>query len=147
MKRDELAQKAAEKGIDPVGKTVTQIRLALQGWDAASAAATGKVAAPATRIAGADIVGFGQHKGETYRNILVNRPFYAVWVVSTRSSSETASPALSRLSQYLEANGVVPQMEVDGAEVEILEPTEYEMLETTTRTQPEEPDDFCAMFL
>ena len=63
MKRDELAQKAAEKGIDPVGKTVTQLRLALQGWDAASAAATGRVAARATRIAGADVVGFGQHKG------------------------------------------------------------------------------------
>ena len=116
------------------------------GADAVSAAATGKVAAPATRIAGADVVGFGQHKGDTYRNILANRPFYAVWVVSTRSSSETVSPALSRLAQYLEANGVVPQMEVDGAEVEILEPTEYEMLETT-RTQHQEPDDFCAMFL
>ena len=148
MKRDELAQKAAEKGIDPVGKTVTQLRLALQGWDAASAAATGKVAAPATRIAGADVVGFGQHKGETYRNILVNRPFYATWVVSTKSNSETVSPALNRLALYLEANGVAPQMGVDGAEVEILESTELEMPEsTTTRTEPEEPDDSCAMFL
>ena len=94
------------------------------------------------------MVGFGQHKGETYRNILVNRPFYAVWVVSTKSSSETVSPALNRLAQYLEANGVVPQMEIDGAEVEILEPTEFEMPEsTTTRTESEEPDDLCAMFL
>ena len=55
---------------------------------------------------------------------------------------------MNRLALYLEANGVAPQMGVDGAEVEILESTELEMPEsTTTRTEPEEPDDFCAMFL
>ena len=114
MKKADLEQVATERGIEKTGKTVTQLRLAIQGWDAASAAATGQIAAPSVRIMSTDVVGFGQHKGSSYRSILVNRPFYARWVVSTKKNQQAStSPALQRLAIYLEANGVTPQMKVD----------------------------------
>jgi hypothetical protein len=147
MKKPELMTQAEALGVDPTGKTAVQLRLAIQGWDAAAAAASGKVASPATRVTGTDKVTFGQYKGEMYANILKNRPSYAAWVVA-KGASKDSSPALQRLSGYLEANGVVCVMEVgSGADVEILEPSDYEILSTSaTRTQ-DEPDDFCAMFL
>ena len=120
MKKAELMQMAMQQGIDHTGKTCAQLRLALRGWEAPAAAASGSAARPSTSILGSDLVSFGRHKGEQYRQILRNRQSYAAWVVTNKETSECQS--LQRLARYLEANGIQPNMQTEGpvsVEIEI----------------------------
>ena len=120
MKKAELVQMAMQQGIDPTGKTCAQLRLAIQGWEATAAAASGSAARPQAAILGSDLVTFGRYKGEQYRQILRNRQSYAAWVVTTKDTSECH--ALLRLAKYLEANGIQANMQTEGpitVEVEV----------------------------
>jgi hypothetical protein len=111
MKKDKLLELAQAKGIPGYKDlTVEELRLRLQGWSLESAAATGRVAHPPTKISGSDVVNFGRYRGETYLHILRQRTQYASWVVHQLESSPECSPALARLGRYLAANFVQAAM-------------------------------------
>ena len=97
MKKAELLVLAAQLGIDITGKTCSQLRLAIMGWEAPAAAASGSAARLSTSILGSDMLTFGRYKGEQYRQKLRNRQSYAQWVVATKDTSECQ--ALQRVAK------------------------------------------------
>ena len=49
-----------------------------------------------------DVVGFGRHSTETYQEILVQRPTYAMWVKQTAAETSETDYRLRRLANWLE---------------------------------------------